>query len=142
MDALRMFSWSTMEPGPYSWPTAGNKRPGRNSRSASFGFSRDRQQGDNPVMRYSAIAALLAGIYIAADAAQSSMIPVTERNGAAYVSATELERSVGIAVKKLPGSDAIVACSEDRCARVKGFLRERDVTLVNVAELAKVLGLA
>jgi hypothetical protein len=86
------------------------------------------------------IAALVAGACIAATADETRMILVTDRNGTAYVSATELGRNAGIAVKKLPGSDAVVACSQDRCARVKGFLREGDATLVNVAELAKVLG--
>jgi len=88
------------------------------------------------------IAAFVTGTCLAANAAETKMIAVTERNGAAYVSATELERSGDIAVKKLPGGDAVVACSEDRCARVKAFLREGNVTLVNVAELAKALGFA
>src|SRR5687767_2710561 len=91
-------------------------------------------------MRISVITVFLAGVCIAAGAAQTGMIPVTERNGAAYVSTTELERSAGIAVKKLPGSDAVAACLEDRCAPMKGFLREGDLTLVNVAELANALG--
>jgi tetratricopeptide (TPR) repeat protein len=93
-------------------------------------------------MRTLVITALIAGTCIAATAAETRMIPVTDRNGADYISAAELERSAGIAIKKLPGSDAVVACSEDRCARVKGFLRDGDVTLVNVAELAKALGFA
>lgn len=93
-------------------------------------------------MRTLLLAACVAGICMSANSASQSRIPVTDRNGAAYVSAAELERSAGIAVKKLPGSDAVAACSEDRCARVKGFLREGDVTLVNVAELAKALGFA
>src|SRR2546425_6926068 len=93
-------------------------------------------------MRTTVFAALVAGTCMATTAAETKMIPVTERNGVAYVSATELERRDGIAVKRLPGGDAIVACSEDRCARVNGFLREGDVTLINVAELAKALGFA
>jgi len=67
------------------------------------------------------------------------MIPVAERKGGAYVAAPELERNAGIAIKTLPGSDAVVACSENRCARVKGSLREGDVALINVAELTKAL---
>src|SRR2546428_12955360 len=93
-------------------------------------------------MRSLVIAALVAGTCLAASAAKTKMIPVTERNGAAYVPATEWERSAAIAIKKLPGTDTLAACSEARCARVKGFLRDGDVTLVNVDELAKVLGFA
>ena len=86
------------------------------------------------------LATCLAGICMSAGAAETRMMSITERNGVSYVSAMELERNAGIAVKKLPGGDEVVVCSENRCARVKGFLREGDVTLVNVAELAKVLG--
>jgi len=93
-------------------------------------------------MRTAVIATLLAGTCIAASAAETRMIPITERKGAAYVSATELERSAGIAVKQLPGSDAVAACAEDQCARVKDILHEGAVTFVNVAELAKALGFA
>jgi hypothetical protein len=93
-------------------------------------------------MHVSVIAALLTGLCIAADAAQTRMIPITERNGAAYVSTTDLERSASIAVKMLPGSDAVAVCHEDRCAPMKGLLREADRTLVNVTELAKALGFA
>ena len=90
-------------------------------------------------MRTLVMAALLAGACLAGYAAEMKMTSVSDRNGVAYVPATELERSAGIAIKKLPGSDAVVACSEDRCARVKGFLREGDVTLVDVTELVRTL---
>lgn len=93
-------------------------------------------------MRSLLLAAFVAGMFLSASAADTRMMPITERIGVAYISAAELERSAGIAVKKLPGSDAVVACSENRCARVKGFLHEGAVTLINVAELSKVLGLA
>ena len=75
-------------------------------------------------------------------AAETKMIPVIERNGVTYVSAMQLERSAAVAIKKLPGSDAVVACSEDRCGQVKAFLRESNMTFVSVAELAKALGFA
>lgn len=88
------------------------------------------------------IAAVVAGTCMAASAVEPRMVLVTERNGISFVSVTELERSAGIAIKNLPGSDAVVACSEARCARVNGFLREGDLTLANVAELAKALGFA
>ena len=74
-------------------------------------------------------------------AAPKEVISVTERHAVAYASAAELELSAGIAVKKLPGNDAVVACWEARCARVTDFLREGDVTLVNVVDLAKALSL-
>src|SRR5262245_28058034 len=99
-------------------------------------------RGHNDAMRTLVMAALLASACLAAYAAEMKMISVTERNGVAYVSATELERSAGIAIKKLPGSDAVVACLEDRCARVKGFLREAKATLVDVTDLSKALGCA
>ena len=89
----------------------------------------------------------VTGVFIAvtcaaAPAAETRLMPVTERNGVAYVPATELERSAAIAIKTLPGSDALVACSEARCARVKSSLREGDMILVNVGELTKALGFA
>ena len=93
-------------------------------------------------MRNLLIAAMLAATGLVASAADSKMIPVVERNGAACVSATELERNAGVAIKRLPGSDAVVACLEDRCARVKGIFREGDVTLINAMELANALGFA
>ena len=93
-------------------------------------------------MRISVFAVLVAGTCVATSAAQTKTIPVTERHGALYVSAAELERSAAIAIKTLPGGDAVVACSEERCAQVKSFLREGDMTLVNVAELAKALRFA
>lgn len=75
--------------------------------------------------------------------AATRMASVVERRGAVYASAEELELSAGIAVKKLPGSDAVVACWESRCVKLtSGFLREGDVTLVDVAALAKALSLA
>ena len=90
------------------------------------------------------LAAFVQGICMgmSVGATEMRMMPITERNGTAYISATELERRAAIAIKKLPGSDAVVACSDARCARVKGFLHEGDVTLVNVAELSKALGFA
>lgn len=93
-------------------------------------------------MRTLLLALYVAGICSAASAATTKMISVMERNSTAYVSSAELERSAAIAVKKLPGTDAIVACSEARCARVKSFLIEGEVIWVNVAELAKALGFA
>ena len=88
------------------------------------------------------IAAVVASSCAAASAAETRMIPVTQRNGIAYVPASELERSAGIAIKSLPGSDTVAACSEARCARLKEFLREGDVTFIDVTELQKALGLA
>jgi hypothetical protein len=69
------------------------------------------------------------------------MMTVTDRNHAAYVSSVELENRAAIAIKLLPGTETITACSEDRCAQLKGFRREGEVILVNVAEIAKAMGL-
>src|SRR5947207_13911524 len=93
-------------------------------------------------MRTLLLAAYVAGICTTVNAATPKMITVTVRNGVAYSSATEFERGAAIATKRLPCSIEVVACSEDRCTRVKGFLREVNVTLVNVAELATALGFA
>jgi hypothetical protein len=39
------------------------------------------------------------------------MIPVIEQGGQTFVTAGDLERDAHIAVKTLPGSDAIVVCA-------------------------------
>src|SRR5260370_10999453 len=91
-------------------------------------------------MRTVLLAALVVATVAAVSAADPKMVPVVERNGNAYVSATELERRASVAIKRLLGSDAVVACSEDRCARVKGVLREGSVTWVSAADLANALG--
>src|SRR5688500_6233756 len=83
-------------------PTAQTRRS-----CANFWLSADAERRHYLARHVSVIAALLTGLCIAADAAQTRMIPVTERNGAAYVSTTDLERSASIAVKNLPGSDAV-----------------------------------
>jgi hypothetical protein len=91
-------------------------------------------------MRTLLLAAIVAGTCMVANAASTKIISITERDGAAYVSAADLESSAAIAVKNLPGTDAVVACSADRCAKVRRVVREGEVTWVNVAELAKALG--
>ena len=68
------------------------------------------------------------------------MIAVTERDHAAYVSSIELENRAAIAIKLLPSADRVVACSEERCAQLEHFVHEGGVVLVDVAELAKALG--
>ncbi len=93
-------------------------------------------------MRTVLLAALVVATCPAVSAADPKMVPVMEREGNAYVSAAELERGASVAIKRLPGSDAVVACSEDRCARLKGALREGNVTWVSASELANALGFA
>lgn len=74
--------------------------------------------------------------------AQPEMISVTEHNGATYVAGTELARAAAIAIKKLPGSDSVVACSGERCARLKDYFERDRETFVGVAALSKSLGLS
>jgi len=93
-------------------------------------------------MRTLGFTAVIAGICMVASAAITKIIPIAERDGAAYASSADLESGAAIAVKKLPGSDAFVVCSADRCAQVRSIVREGEVTWVNVAELAKALGFA
>ena len=107
-----------------------------------FSLSAAANKGRIELMRTVLLAALVVATCPAVSAAEPKMVPVMERNGHAYVSATELERSASVAIKRLPGSDAVVACSEDRCARVKGVFREGSVTWVSATELANALGFA
>lgn len=93
-------------------------------------------------MRTSVIGTLALAICMAMNAAETTMIPVTERNATACITATDLEHGASIAIKNLPGRDAIVACSEERCARVKSFAREGEITWIGVTELAQALGFA
>ena len=67
------------------------------------------------------------------------MIDVIEHNGRAYVNAETLATEAGIAIKRLPGQQGIAACSRERCAVVKDFLREGDATWVGVRGLAQAL---
>ena len=90
-------------------------------------------------MKTLALIALFLGIAVAVQA-KEKMIGVVERNGRVYVPATKLARDAGIAIKHLPGRDQIVACSQDRCAVVKDFLREANETLVGVTALSQALG--
>lgn len=79
---------------------------------------------------------LLAANSLLADA---SMLPVIERAGKAHVSAARLEREAGIAIKRLPGQEELVACSGERCALIKDFIPEDTDLLVRVESLAKAL---
>jgi hypothetical protein len=91
-------------------------------------------------MRDWLITTLLVASCLAMSAAETFMMPVAERNGALYLKAAELEQGAPIAVKNLPGTDAIVVCSEDRCARLTDFVREGEITWLGVTQLAKTLG--
>ncbi|SRR6266568_1006176 len=110
--------------------------------TSDFSLSAASNEGRIDFMRTVLLAALVVATCPAVSAADPKMVPVMELNGHAYVSATELERSASVAIKPLPGSDAVVACSEDRCARVQDVLREGKVTWVSATELANALGFA
>ena len=69
------------------------------------------------------------------------MISVMEQSGVAYAAASDLERGAAIAVKRLPGNEAVVVCSGERCALVKDFVRKGDEIWLSTAALAKALGL-
>ena len=68
------------------------------------------------------------------------MIPVIEQGGQTFVKAGDVERDARIAVKTLPGKDAIVVCAGDRCALVKDYLRDGNEIAVSTSALAAALG--
>ena len=69
------------------------------------------------------------------------MIPVIEQGGRPFVAAADLERYAQIAVKTLPGNDAIAVCAGARCALVKDYVRNGDEVSVSTSALAAALGL-
>jgi hypothetical protein len=82
----------------------------------------------------------LPGLFAAcAFAAQPPMLPVIERNSEAYVSANQVERDAGIAFKRLPGQQQLVACSGEHCALVKDFIADGADVLVRIDSLASAL---
>ena len=86
---------------------------------------------------------LSAGLSLAAALAfggDTKMMPVLERNGAAYVSASALTGGAQIAVKSMPGQEQMVVCHADRCALVKATIREGGKMLLAVKEVAAALG--
>ena len=93
-------------------------------------------------MRIIAALALVISGWVVARADESKMIPVMEQGGATYVAGTKLGRDAAIAIKKMPGSDLVVACSRERCAQLKDFVLKGDEIWVSTAALAKALGLS
>ncbi|MEW6304238.1 MAG: redoxin family protein [Verrucomicrobiota bacterium] len=81
---------------------------------------------------------LCAGV---AHAAPATTAPVVQRDGRPFASASALS-GLGLAVKELPGRDAIVACHEDRCAPLKEFRREGADILVSLDALCEALNLS
>ncbi|MEW6303448.1 MAG: redoxin family protein [Verrucomicrobiota bacterium] len=73
-------------------------------------------------------------------AAPAGSVPVVQREGQVFVSASGLAR-LGFAIKELPGRDAVVACLADRCAPLKQFRREGADVLVPIDALCQALGL-
>ena len=82
-----------------------------------------------------ALALLLAG-RIGYGAETPTMIPVIEQGGGTFVAAADLERYAQIAVKTLPGNDAIAVCAGARCALVKDYVRNGDEVSVSTSALA------
>jgi hypothetical protein len=91
--------------------------------------------------RYLALALLLTGCSLRLQA-DSKMLSVVEQSGAVYVTASELERQVSVAVKSLPGEDTVAVCSGRRCAPVKEWLRKNGEILVSIAAVEQALGLS
>ena len=85
--------------------------------------------------------ALMLGVCALGRSAEPKMTPVMEQDGTAYVAASTLARDAAIAIKRLPGSDFIVACSHDRCALLKDFLQKEGELWVSTSALSKALGL-
>lgn len=86
--------------------------------------------------------AVMAVVCGPALSAPPDMISVEDHNGTAYVAGAELARKAAIAIKRLPGSDAVVACSSERCARLNVFFDRDKETLVGIDDLSRVLGLS
>jgi hypothetical protein len=72
--------------------------------------------------------------------AETKLVPVTEREGMAYVSTSDLGGGGQIAVKSLPGQEQIVVCQGERCAVVKDVLREGGQAWLSVSSVAAALG--
>lgn len=66
-------------------------------------------------------------------------LPVVKAGGVAYVSARDLEKQAGIAIKPL-SEGVYVACSEDRCALLRLTRLTGDEVQVALDELARSLG--
>jgi len=86
--------------------------------------------------------ALMLGACAHGRANEPKMIPVMEQDGTTYVASAALARGAAIAIKKLPGSDFVVACSGERCAQLKDFLNKGDELWVSTTALTKALGLS
>ncbi|MFN0126001.1 MAG: hypothetical protein ACKV19_04875 [Verrucomicrobiales bacterium] len=76
-----------------------------------------------------------------AHSAASATLPVHLKDRVAHVTAADLERQAGIAIKRLPERGGFVACGSEACAPLEGVLAEGDALLVPVAGLAEALNL-
>ena len=94
------------------------------------------------VMKVILALALMLGAYALGRSDEPKMTPVMEQDGTTYVAGTALARDAAIAIKKLPGSDFVVACSGERCAQLKDFMKKGDELWVSTAALTKALGLS
>lgn len=68
-------------------------------------------------------------------------LKLIQREEVNYVSAFELEQEAGMAVKSLPGQDAIVLCRDDQCVLVQEFRRVDDQLWVDVRAIESALGM-
>jgi hypothetical protein len=64
---------------------------------------------------------------------------VKHRHGVAYVAASTLERDGAIAVKPMPGDDAVVVCAEERCGLVQDCLRDGGEVWLSANAVAEAL---
>lgn len=74
-------------------------------------------------------------------ASDAKLLPVVSKSGLAYVKASDLAASCGIAARELPGQNLVAVCHEDRCVTFKEFRREGAELLVLIGPLAKALEL-
>jgi hypothetical protein len=87
-----------------------------------------------------AMAVLLTGCTLPG-LASPGMLTVIEQNGAAYIPTSELDRQADIAVKALPGDNAMVVCFGGCCALVRDWFRRDNEIWLSTTALEKTLGL-
>lgn len=63
----------------------------------------------------------LLGLFAASSVlADAAFVPIVVRNAQSYVNSKDLEQTIGIAIKSLPGEKKMVACYRERCATLEG----------------------
>ena len=84
-------------------------------------------------------ATILFATAVIVSAAEMKMIPVVEREGRPHVSASLLANEAGVAIKQLPGQNAVAACYRERCVLIQNAILQAREILVPVASLAEAL---